>query len=308
MNLAKYDLNLLITLDALLDERNVTRAARRLGLSQPAVSSALSRLREMFGDDLLVRVGRGFELTSLGCELVAPVRRAISDVEEVLSTRDGFDPATERRMFRIAARDYVTFLLLPRLITLLSETAPGVKVCFSHFDCDSLNLLGKDDVDLVIMPPNYQLMMMPARLQSGFPSEPLLEDRWMCAVWSAHPSVGESLTVEQYLELPHLIFVPGPGHRLRPRVAVSRVDEQRRVAATAESWVLLPFMLPGTELVCLIPEKLGRKVREAADIRLLEPPHELQAVQQHMFWSQRRSRDPALTWMKEQLHAVAAGL
>jgi LysR family nod box-dependent transcriptional activator len=308
MNLAKYDLNLLIALDVLLEERNVTKAARRLGLSQPAVSSALSRLREMFGDELMVRVGRGFELTSLGCELVEPLRRVLREVEGVLCTRDAFDPATERRMFRIVARDYITFLLLQPLVLRLAGAAPGITVCFSYFDCDSLDLLERDEVDLVIMPPRYQHTMKPARQQNSFLSHPLLVDRWKCAVWSAHPWVGDSLGVEEYLALPHLVFVPGPAHRLRPRVAVSPVDQRRRVAATVESFALMPLMLPGTELVCLIPEMVARRVCEAADIRLLDPPHDLKDVEQSMFWSRHRASDPALSWIREQLCAVAAAL
>lgn len=308
MNLAKYDLNLLVTLQALLEERNVTRAARRLGLSQPAVSSALSRLREMFGDPLLVRVGRRLEPTSLGSELVEPVSRAIRELEGVLSTRDGFDPAAEQRTFRIVARDYAVFLLLQPLVERLEETAPGITACFSHFDCHSLELLAQDQVDLVVMPSEYERMMMPGRLQSAFPSEPLYSDRWVCAVWSGHPSVGCSITVDEYLALPHLIFVPGPGHRIQPRVGVSPVDQQRRPRATAESFVLMPLMLPGTELICLVPEKVGSKLCRNGDIRLLDPPHELKPVEQSMFWNPRRSRDPALCWFREELETVAAAL
>lgn len=308
MNLAKYDLNLLVTLEALLTHRNVTKVARLLEVSQPTVSASLARLRTMFNDELLVRVGRDFKLTALGMQLIDPVQSAIREVESVLGCHRGFDPATEERVFRIAARDYVSFLLLPPLVERLQREAPNIRVCFSHFDCDSMRLLDHNEIDFVIMPSNYGPYLSPKGQDLPFPNERLLSTPYVCAVWSGNTEVGETLTTEQYLGMSHLIFLPGPSHRIVPRVPVTRADRKRRASVATESFLLMPFLLQGTQLVALMQEQVARKLQEAADIRLLAPPHSPPPAEQSVFWNPARERDAGLQWLKSHLVDVAASV
>jgi LysR family transcriptional regulator, nod-box dependent transcriptional activator len=299
MSLAKHDLNLLITLNALLSERNVTRAAKRLGLSQPAVSAALARLRDTFEDELLVRVGRNLEPTPLAQRLVTPLQQAISQIEDVLSTRNEFDPDTERRTFRIAARDYVTFLLMPELMRTLRASAPRISVSFSPLDAGSLTLLADNRIDFVVLPDGYQ---------QQFPSEHLFDDHWVCAVWTGHPTVGETLSKEQYLSLEHLIFLPGPGKRVATRPNVTPTDMKRTAVAAVENIALMPFLLRGTLLVALLPERMAERVADLTEIRLLPPPHDVRPLRQTVCWNPRHSDDPAHRWMRERLVEVARSI
>ncbi len=299
MNLAKYDLNLLVTLNALLAERSVTRAAKRLGLSQSTVSGSLAKLREMFDDELLVRVGRGSELTPFAQQIMEDVQQTVRGIEALLSTRRDFEPATERRTFRIAARDYLAFLLLPELIRRLKEEAPQIAVCFSPLDAGSLPLLGEDRLDFALLPEGYQ---------DTFPARPLFEDRWVCGVWSGHPTVGETLSLDEYLSLDHVIFMPGPGNRVATRPLVSATDLNRRAVASVESFVLMPFLLRDTDLVALIPERLARQVEGMAEIRLLKPPHAIRPLRQTVCWNPRRSQDPSHQWMRDLIVETARGL
>ena len=186
---------LLFALEALLTERNVTRAGRRVGVSQSAMSGTLARLRELFKDELLVPVGRQLTLTPLAEELLHPVRQALDQIESVFAYRSGFDPAREKRSFTVAASDYATLLLLPRLVPRLADEAPGISLRFRYLVPDPIALVSANRVDFVIMP---------SEVAKNLEGDSLFLDQWVCAVWSKHPSVGRRVTKQQYLNLPHV--------------------------------------------------------------------------------------------------------
>ena len=296
MNLSQFDLNLLVSLDALLMERNVTRAGQRVGLSQPAMSGTLSRLRELFRDELLVRVGRQLELTPLAEELAPQLRRQLQGVEDLLNARRSFIPEREQRTFSIAASDYVVFLLLQPLAARMAERAPGIRLQFVRLDTASTDRLGEDAVDFVIM-PSY--------LQTPFPSQFLFSERWVCVAWSGNPRVGASLSEAQYLDLPHLAFsMPSEGAGSAADVHLSQLGVQRRIAAWTESFVLSPFLVRGTEMVTLVHERIARALVEAADARILAPPYALPELREVLLWNPRRTADPPHVWMREQVLAA----
>jgi LysR family transcriptional regulator, nod-box dependent transcriptional activator len=299
MNLADHDLNLLVTLHALLTERNVTRAAKKLGLSQSTVSGALARLRIAFGDELLVRVGRNLELTPFAQRLLDPLEETLHGLEGLLSLKASFDPQREQRNFRIAARDYLAYLIMPPLTAELRGSAPEVVTSFSPLDAGSLQLLAEGRLDFVMLPGTYQ---------HQFPTELMFEDRWVCAVWNEHPDVGDVLTEAQYLALEHLIFMPGPGKRLAARPNVSHTDLKRRAVATIESLALMPFLLRGTRMIALVPERMALRVQDIAGIRLLAPPHRLPPLRQVLCWNPRRSNDPSHQWMRQLIVKTARSL
>src|SRR5271165_3577953 len=175
MNLAQVDLNLLVALDALLRERSVTRAGKRIGLSQSAMSAVLARVRELFGDQLLVRVGREYQLTPVALGLTEPVQEILGLVERTIRDRSPFEPKTAQRQFTIAAADYALAVIVQPLLERLAEGAPGVSLRFRPLQEDMPRLLGLRRVDLAILP---------AGALEGFPSQELFRDEWACAVWA----------------------------------------------------------------------------------------------------------------------------
>lgn len=299
------DLNLLVALDALLREKNVTKAGEAVGLSQPAMSSALARLRRLFGDELMVRVGRDYHLTPLGLELRGRIAEILHLIEQTVEHRPEFDPKIDTRRFKIVASDYAIFLVLQPLLERVFLDAPGVSfdilpltsaVDASSKSASGTDLLATGDVDLGIWPAE----VLGAE---QFSSQVLFYDKWVCAVWSGLPDVGDELTMDKYLSLPQLSHAASTGERV-----FNKMEVERRVELTMQSFFLLPFMLQGTHLVTLMHERLGKKMAEVADIRLLEPPFQTPVISESMLWHPSRTSDPGHMWLREQLMAVASEL
>jgi LysR family transcriptional regulator, nod-box dependent transcriptional activator len=300
MNLRQFDLNLLVALDVLLTERNVTRAGERLYLSQPAMSGILARLRHAFHDDLLVRVGRNLELTALAVELATPVRECVQQIEDLLNLRQPFTPATARWSFRIAASDYVMFLVLGPLLKTLTEQAPDISVRFFALELAVRDKLAAGEVDFAVLPEEYE---------ADAPSLPLFEDSWVCAVWSGHPHRSERFTADEFLALPHLSFrLAGldPGSIAESFLAQNGYE--RRIVASTDSFATAPFLLRETPLVSLVPRRLGERLRQAADIRLIEPPFVAPPLREKLIWSPRFTASAAHAWLRARLAEVAGAL
>ena len=297
MNLSQFDLNLLVSLDALLIERNVTRAGQRVGLSQPAMSGTLSRLRDLFKDDILVRVGRQLELTPLAQELAPQLRQQLKGVEDLLNARRSFIPSSEVRTFSIAASDYVVFLLLQPLVARMAEHAPGVKLQFVRLDAGAADRLGEDAIDF---------MIQPSYLQTHFPSAELFTDGWVCVVWSGNQSVGKTLSEAQYLAMPHLAFsMPGEGAGSAADIHLNHLGVQRRITAWTESFILSPFLVRGTDMVTLMHQRVAVALEAAADARIMTAPYDLPELREVLIWNPRRTADPPHLWMREQIMAAA---
>jgi DNA-binding transcriptional LysR family regulator len=300
VNLRQFDLNLLVALDVLLTERNVTRAGERLFLSQPAMSGILARLRQAFNDELLVRVGRNLELTALATELAGPVHECVQQLEDLLNLRRPFAPATTLWEFRIAASDYVVFLLFGTLLKALTERAPNISVRLSALESPPAERLAAGEVDFVVVP---------AELEPGLPSVQLFEDSWVCAVWSGHPHSRDRFTLEEYLALPHLSFrFAGPDHGSIAENHLAEIGIERRVVASTASFATAPFLLRETPLVTLVPRRLGERLQRAADIRLVEPPLDLPRLREKLIWSPRFTASAPHAWLRAQMVEVASKL
>lgn len=300
MNLRQFDLNLLLALDALLKEKNVTRAAERLFMSQPAMSGMLARLRQSFDDELLVRVGRNFELTEFAAAIAERVHQCVLELEELVSSKPSFSPVTENRAFSIAASDYAVLLLFGPLMQRLSECAPNISVHFVRLDVEAGERIAAGEIDFGILPAEVELPL---------PSVPLFDDTWVAAVWAEHPAIGSKLTLQEYLEHPHLAFnISDPGHLSMADEYLSRHGHVHRIAATSGSFTAAPFLLNGTNLLAMLPKRLAERLREAADLRLLELPFEVPTLDEKLAWNPRFSSSPAHTWMREQLLHVARSL
>ena len=187
MRLGHFDMNLLVALDALLDTRSVTRASERLHIGASATSSALGRLREYFGDPLLMQVGRRMELTPLGRSLAQPVREILLNVQSTVVARLEFDPAQARRNFVIRASDYLTTVLLTNVVQRLQREAPGITLHIANMTDDVSEQLDRGEVDLVIYP---SISVNPAH-----PSQALFEESFSCVVWKGNPLVRDTLNL-----------------------------------------------------------------------------------------------------------------
>jgi DNA-binding transcriptional LysR family regulator len=301
VNLNGVDLNLLVALDALLAERNVTRAAQRLSIGQPAMSAALNRLRKLFDDPLLSRDGSELVTTPLAETLVRPVQEAISAIHSVLAVRGAFDPATDHRTFTVVASDYVGLVLLRPLVRRLANESPRVRLVVRPVLPEFLSDLRRDQVDLAVVPRE----LLPDRVD--LPHAELFRDRYVCAVAADNPFVGDSLTTEEFSAHPHLASGGGSLPALGQR-QLGSLGESPSVEISTQTSLLAPFMLAGTDLITLVLERLGQRLQQVAGIRLVEPPVPLATITETMYWHPRRADDPSHHWLRAQIRRAAEGL
>ncbi|WP_081898681.1 LysR family transcriptional regulator [Herbidospora cretacea] len=301
MSLASVDLNLLVALDALLTERNVTRAAKRTSVGQPAMSASLARLRKHFGDPLLVREGRSLQRTPLADTLVGPVREALSAAEAVLLRSPGFDPAKDKAAFTIMAADYVTIVLLGPLLESIAGTAPHIRICMRPVDADFADQLRSGAVDMVIIPTKLADRKLP------FPHEPLFTDRYVLVVDRNHPDVRDSVTPEQATALRYVAFSGGTVSPIT-NVDLEALNVHIPVELTTESFAVPLLLLTGTRLATIAPERLALKLVSVAQLRIVEYPLSLSAIQEAMYWNPRDNDDLAHQWLRRRLIDTARSI
>lgn len=293
------DLNLLVAFDVLMAEGSVTRAAERLSIGQSAMSSTLGRLRRLFNDPLLVRDGRGLTPTPLAESLAGPVHDVLTGIEQVLTQRTTFDPATAERTFSVIANDYLAMTFLQPLIRQLSAEAPGIRLKVFPTGDDFADQLRRDQADLLIIPREA------FEDHALFPHRVLFQDRYLVAVDRDHPEVGDQITAEQFSTLPYLAAASGHLRGLS-EMQLDFLGVPRNIEITA-GFGMAPFMLRGTRLITLVHERLGLLIQEAAGIRLLDPPvPQLQPITEIMAWTRRTDEDPGHRWFRRRLLDLAS--
>lgn len=294
--LAGIDLNLLLALDALLEERSVTRAARQVGLSQSAMSHALARLRALTGDKLLVRTARELILTPRAVALREPVAAAMARLEAALTAPPPFDPKSVRQSVRVAAIDLAQLTLLPRLVAALAREAPGVDVLVAAYTEDVTRLLAAGECDLAVgierrLPQLHQQL--------------LLRDRFVCLVRRDHPCLGKRLGARQFAELLHVVVTPRAAPRGVVEGALRARKLRRRVAFTAPSFFAAALAVADSDYVLTASERVAR-MAEALPLATFPPPLRLPPIHLTMTWHERQSDDPLLAWLRRRLTALAA--
>ena len=300
VNLSAIDLNLLVAFDALFAEANVTRAARRVGLSQPAMSNALARLRDTLGDPLFVRTPRGMLATPRARELAAPVRAALATLETSL-TGARFDPATASRTFTIAASDSIEILMGAPLVARLATAAPGVRVVIvpPARATDPTELLESERADVAIM--NTWAIAPPLRTSL------LFSQRLVVIARRGHPRIRRRLTMAQFTAVPHVLVAPygTPGSIIDDALAKHR--RTRTVAIRVSSFSSAPALVAETDCIAVIAERLARRVATWLPLQILELPLELRPVTIGQVWHPRVDADEAHRWFRGVLTEVAAG-
>lgn len=299
MALGGIDLNLLTALKVLLEEVNVTRAGRRLRLSQPAMSGALAKLRRRFDDELLTRTGRDYELTPLAAELLPQVQETLRLINRALLLEEEFDPATSEREFRFTMSDYAIAVMHDHLLARVGELAPHIRLKVDPFPPDvrsSERVLV--DYDVLIGPFGYDFFGR---------SRPLWRDRFVCLVDRGNPRLTDEglLTLQDVAELPHAVAGFGPGILTPVDRMFGELGLGRRIGMQVAGWLPLPYVIEGTDMVAMVPERLARLHGRPSGPLVAVPPPFGEVVMTEGYWfAATRMSDPAHRWLFERLDAI----
>ncbi|MBD8146786.1 LysR family transcriptional regulator [Pseudomonas fluorescens] len=297
-DLRRVDLNLLVILDALLSEQHVTRAAERLHLSQPAVSHALARLRDLLGDPLLVRQGGALIATARALELATPLAEALGQVQALLAP-NRFDPASAKRRFRVAMSDYSAAIFLPGLVRLLRREAPGIDLQIIQASREGMVdgvLNGDLDLAAGVFPD------MPAELRTT----PLFEEHYTCLIdRDSLPKTGV-LDLPAYLSRPHVLLeMRGSGTPEIER-ALAAIRERRHVAISLPHWGVAPQLIQGTDLILTVSSR-GLLNIDQAHLISVPPPFHIPSFAFELAWHARRGGDTGLQWLRGRMQGVLKG-
>lgn len=297
MNIYNFDLNLLRVLDALLRDRNVSRAAERLSLSQPAVSNALNRLRELLDDPLLVRVGRAMQPTPRALSLEAPIRDALQQIEHTLNAGDFFDPATSHQRFVIAVTDYVELICMPALMARLAQVAPGIQLAIQHLTPSlPAEALDNGELDLVL----GRFLDVPTR----FHTRRWANETLQIALRKGHSLISGTLDLPALLRLRHL-WVHGGQTRGMVDQWLEDHDLSRDVVYTTPNYLQAAHIVASSDLAAVLPTQLARHFARLLPLQLFDLPFDLGTFQLDIVSVAQRERDAALQWLIEQIVAVA---
>ncbi|WP_342651177.1 LysR family transcriptional regulator [Pseudomonas sp. REB1044] len=299
MNLSKVDLNLFIVFDAIYTEANLTRAGQIVGITQPAVSNALSRLRETFNDPLFVRTAQGMVPTPMAQNIIGPVRNALALLRTSVQESRIFNPQQANKTFRISMTDLTEAVILPLLFQRLRRVAPAVVIeSFLGKRRETTKELAAGRLDFAVDAPlNTDPQVRHVKL---------MEDRYVCAMRQGHPQSGSTLTLEHYLGMTHIHISSRRNGLGYVDLALGKMGVQRKVALRSQHYLMASQVLQQTDMVMTVPERFARRHQ----LRYLSLPVEIPPLETHLYWHESTDQDPANRWMREQIielcqHVVA---
>lgn len=294
----RYDLNLLPVFLALMEERSVTRAAERLGMTQPALSNALGRLRDMLQDPLFIRERYGMQPTEKAEALAPGIAAAVASLDELVLGQQGFDPAQAERLFTLAPNSYVEFVLVPGIVARLRERAPGIRLRLVPFGADLAETGVISGATAMVLgritdPPDNLVV------------QPVMEDGLACVVRADHPQVRKRISPKQYEQLKHVNVLP-PG-RLRAGLfqALQRHGLRREVAISVTHFLAIPEIVAATDYCATLPRLICRHLARDARLKILAAPVDLGTFPVEMAWHVRYRHDPAHQWLRDLVIEVA---
>jgi DNA-binding transcriptional LysR family regulator len=293
VHMTTLDLNLLRVFDALMQTQSVTAAALKLGLSQPATSHALGRLRDHFGDDLLVRGSRRMVPTARALTMHPAVRAALEQLEGTFRNAPTFDPSTSTRRFHLGMADYQEFVVLPQLLALFSEQAPLLDL-FVHRQ-STMSGLEEGIVDLILAPLRRD------DTREGLKSRELLDDTFEVIMLKGHELTRKKLTLESYATARHAYIEPGGTLGGVVDAELEKRGLSRRVVLALPNFAVAPHVIAETDLVCTLPVRVARRYAELLALHVAEPPMEIPGFTISMAWHDRLDRDPGHTWLRQKL-------
>ncbi|WP_244493869.1 LysR family transcriptional regulator [Aureimonas sp. AU4] len=298
MDTKNLDLGLLVTLEALLAEGNVTRAARRLNLSQPALSARLARLRDALGDHLLIPAQRGMVLTQRAIELQQPLHDALEGVRRVVADGAPFDPTTMQATLVIAASDYQQFALLTRFSVALRTEAPMVRIAWRTLDVLALaTQLERGEVDLALATPDHAPAAMRQRQ--------LFREDYAVIARQGHPAVQGYVSLDVFCTLEHVVVSPEGGGFSGPTdAALEAIGRHRTVALSTSGFLIVPEVVSRSDMIALIPRRIADGWSDR--VQVLEPPLTIPGFTVVSVWHDRTTNHPAQRWLRERLTTLAA--
>lgn len=298
-NLRNFDLNLLLAFDVLMQERNVTRAAERMFVTQSAMSHTLHRLRQQLDDPLLVKTPSGMQPTDRALALVEPVRSLLLDMERLLEPPQAFDPASSQRRFTIAATDYMEFLLLPDLFRLIEQAAPGIDIHIKRTESAfPLTQLENGSLDVVL--GFASVLEPPAQLRC----EPLFIDLMACVVRENHPNIRHAPSLEAYLAEAHMLISRTGSEVGVIDTQLAEIGLERRIKLIVPHFLSAPLIVAESDMVLSLPYRLAAQFRKLVALKILPVPIDLPSYELALIWHPLREKDPAHYWLREQIKAI----
>ena len=296
MRLDNFDLNLLVAFNVLMEERSVTAAARRMNITQPAMSAALKRLRDSFQDELLVQNGKKMFPTPHALALAPEVDATLVRFRSLISTGTVFDPATSKRQFKLVTSDYITTVLLVPLIRTLHEEAPGIRLDLSLPSPESPELIERGEADLVISPERF--------MTGSHPREKIFEERLVVVGCRSNPALEGSMSVDRFLACGH-VSTRIAGRDTFIEEALGKTIGERRVEVTAQSFIQVPWLLRNTNRLAVMHERLAGVCADPLSLRIATPAFDLPVMAEMMMYHSTRSKDEGLAWLRRKLIEVA---
>jgi DNA-binding transcriptional LysR family regulator len=297
----RYDLNLLPVFMALMEERSVTRAAARLGITQPALSNALNRLRDTLKDPLFIRERYGIKPTQFAEEIGPVVLETLAKLDDVILGRQHFDAATSTRVFNIAPNSYVEIVLIPNVVARLRQLAPAIKVSLAPFGADLTEaglVSGTTDMALgrIVDPPDNLIV------------QHLMDDGLACVVRADHPDIGDSLSREQYEQLRHVNVLPPGRMRVGLFQALERQGLRRELAISVTHFLAVPEIIAVTDYCATLPRLICKQIAKDPRLKVIESPVDLGTFPVDIAWHVRYRNDPAHQWFRQLLVETAGEL
>ena len=294
MNIKNFDLNLLIVFKTLFEEKNVTKASKKIGITQPAMSNALNRLRYLVKDELFIRGPRGMRPTPRANELSLPIQTALNSIEISLSAIN-FNPKTTKKLYRISMSDDVAPVILPSLVDFIDKNSPASSLCIlSEQGNQALKLLDNNEIDFAI-----------GRFESiatRFGYSDLFTENYVCILRKSHPLANEEkLSIDQYLKAKHLRVAPmdAPPHPIDR--ALSQLDLEREIFVRIELITLAPEILKSSNLILTLPSETAERMAKNYNFKIIELPLDLEKRKTRMVWHKELVNHPTFDWIKTQI-------
>ena len=294
MNIKNFDLNLLVVFKTLFEEKNVTKASKKMGITQPAMSNALNRLRYLVKDELFIRGPRGMRPTPRANDLSLPIQSALNNLESSLSSID-FNPKTTKKLYRISMSDDVAPIILPNLVNFIEKNSPESSLCIrSEQGNEALKLLDNNEIDFAV--GRFE------SVGSRFGYSDLFTEKYVCILKKSHPLNEETkLSIDQYLEAKHLRVAPmdAPIHPIDR--ALSQLNLEREISVRIDLITLAPVIIRNSDLILTLPSKTAQRMAKNYDFRIIELPLDLERRKTKMVWHKELTNHPTFDWVKTQI-------
>ena len=299
MNVTDLDLNLLRAFDAIATEGSVTVAGERIGLSQPAMSNALARLRQLFDDPLFVRTPRGMRPTPFAQQLAQPVREALRLIQGALQQHAGFDPRSSGNTFSLFMSDIGEMVFLPGLLERIKRDAPGVKIEVVRIPIKDVHTaLEAGTLDLAVG-------FLPG-LTTGMRQQPLFREHYVCMLRADHPVIGATISAKQFRVAAHvLVSYAGTGHQVIAETFLA-AGLSARIAVRVPHFLVVPMILVRTDLIVTVPSRVAAIFARLGNFKVLPLPLRMPSFEVRLHWHERFHQDPANRWLREVMAELYA--